>query len=617
MHEGAWQVLQQASGDFGIMASLQQTDNYNRVWARDSAVAALAIFAGKYTTLYPTILRSLQVLQQAASKYGQIPSNVSILPNGNAGAISFGGPVGRTDASFWWVIASVLYIKHQQNEDFKQAVHSGATKIFALAESWEFNGRHLMYVPMSSNWADEYITHGYVLYDQLLRYWALQLAGQYFDNLEWQQKATDIKQAIAKHFLLEEKLENSLYTKAQQQQLHEFDLNSTFIASFTAGDIVQRYDAWSIGLLLMLQIPNASNTKKLAKVLNDAQQEYKYGVPAFWPFITKDDALYASLQLNHNYHFKNEAGHFHNGGIWPVVNGFAIAGLSAAGYTEQAASLLHILHKNLEAATAQAPFSEYFSAYNGKPGGVVNLCFSAAGFLIANAAVNQPSQFIQHIISAGSFVNTSIETRFANIARQILQQIPINEKKVVAIAIAGESGCGKTTLGKALLHALVQQGLQVELLHQDDYFKLPPRQNHEARLQDFNHIGTGEVRMQLLNDHIEAIKKQSSAQITIPLMNWQNDIEERRVVTIKNTRVIIVEGTYTSLLPAVDHRIFINITHTDTRDNRINRNREEVTDFIEQVLQKESMIINPHQALANIILEKDFTLTLQTPSVTA
>jgi hypothetical protein len=32
-----------------------------------------------------------------------------------------------------------------------------------------------LYVPLSGNWADEYITDGYVLYDQLLRVWAFVL----------------------------------------------------------------------------------------------------------------------------------------------------------------------------------------------------------------------------------------------------------------------------------------------------------------------------------------------------------------------------------------------------------------------------------------------------------
>jgi hypothetical protein len=36
--------------------------------------------------------------------------------------------------------------------------------------TWEFNNKGLLYVPLSGNWADEYITDGYVLYDQLLRF---------------------------------------------------------------------------------------------------------------------------------------------------------------------------------------------------------------------------------------------------------------------------------------------------------------------------------------------------------------------------------------------------------------------------------------------------------------
>src|SRR5574343_1072659 len=57
--------------------------------------------------------------------------------------------------------------------DFVQKYSLEIEKCLTLLESWEFNNRHLVYVPLSGNWADEYITDGYVLYDQLLRIWAL------------------------------------------------------------------------------------------------------------------------------------------------------------------------------------------------------------------------------------------------------------------------------------------------------------------------------------------------------------------------------------------------------------------------------------------------------------
>jgi hypothetical protein len=36
-------------------------------------------------------------------------------------------------------------------------------KCLQFLEAWEFNNKHLLYVSLSGNWADEYITDGYVL----------------------------------------------------------------------------------------------------------------------------------------------------------------------------------------------------------------------------------------------------------------------------------------------------------------------------------------------------------------------------------------------------------------------------------------------------------------------
>ena len=71
-------VLQAASNAYGIKATSEVTDNYNRVWARDSAVAALAIISNQIKPLYPSVKASILTLQKAASVSGQIPSNVMV-----------------------------------------------------------------------------------------------------------------------------------------------------------------------------------------------------------------------------------------------------------------------------------------------------------------------------------------------------------------------------------------------------------------------------------------------------------------------------------------------------------------------------------------------------------
>ena len=72
---------------------------------------------------------------------------------------------------------------------------------FSLMDAWEFNGKHLLYVPQSGDWADEYIQHGYILFDQLLRVWALRLAASVYRQTRWDEKANAILHGYPKEFL--------------------------------------------------------------------------------------------------------------------------------------------------------------------------------------------------------------------------------------------------------------------------------------------------------------------------------------------------------------------------------------------------------------------------------
>ena len=47
-------------------------------------------------------------------------------------------------------------------------------------------------------------------------------------------------------------------------------------------------------------------------------------------------------------------------------------------------------------------------------------------------------------------------------------------------------------------------GIDVILLQLDDYFYLPPADNHAARLANLAHVGVREVNMPLLQQHLNA-----------------------------------------------------------------------------------------------------------------
>ena len=85
-------------------------------------------------------------------------------------------------------------------------------------------------------------------------------------------------------------------------------------------------------------------------------------------------------------------------------------------------------------------------------------------------------------------------------------------------------------------------------------------------------------------------------------MDWIKDTEESREIKIEGVNIVLIDGTYSLLLQNTDYRVFVNTTYKQTKRNRIKRNREVVTEFIEKVLEKESEIIQQHKELAHIII---------------
>lgn len=185
-------------------------------------------------------------------------------------------------------------------------------------------------------------------------------------------------------------------------------------------------------------------------------------------------------------------------------------------------------------------------------------------------------------------------------------------KRRYIITVSGESGSGKSEMAKALSNALGGEGISCTVIGQDDYFILPPKSNDKKRREDVAWLGPHvEVNMDLLNQHIlDAVKGEKI--ITKPLVNYSENNISQETVNLDDIRVVIAEGTYTALLRHVDCRIFINRNRLDTLEHRKKRNRgNEVDDpFIENVLKDEHKIIAGHRFLADIIISKDYQVSL-------
>lgn len=142
----------------------------------------------------------------------------------------------------------------------------------------------------------------------------------------------------------------------------------------------------------------------------------------------------------------------------------------------------------------------------------------------------------------------------------------------LVLAIAGESGSGKSELAVALRQELFDRGIRAVILQQDDYFKYPPRTNAELRRRDLGHVGPSEVRLELLDGHLAEILR-GAEEIEKPLVIYEEDLIATEKPDLKRAKVVIVEGTYTSLLCNVHVRVFIDRTYRETKAARLERAR--------------------------------------------
>jgi len=76
-----------------------------------------------------------------------------------------------------------------------------------------------------------------------------------------------------------------------------------------------------------------------------------------------------------------------------------------------------------------------------------------------------------------------------SLASMVIDRLRLPREGRVVIAVAGESGSGKSTTASSLGRELSTRGVSTGLIHQDDYFLRPPRTNHEYRLLDLRHVG--------------------------------------------------------------------------------------------------------------------------------
>jgi uridine kinase len=175
------------------------------------------------------------------------------------------------------------------------------------------------------------------------------------------------------------------------------------------------------------------------------------------------------------------------------------------------------------------------------------------------------------------------------------------------ISVAGESGAGKSETASALAETFKREGVPVMIVQQDDFFVYPPKTNASVRLHNGGKVGIHEVRLGLLSEIIRTVKGGRKV-ITKPLVIFAEDRITSETIDTSPFKIIIIEGTYTTLLEHIDCRIFIERDLHDTRADRLMRNREAQDGFLEKILETEHEIISGHKEKADLIISRDYNV---------
>jgi uridine kinase len=204
-----------------------------------------------------------------------------------------------------------------------------------------------------------------------------------------------------------------------------------------------------------------------------------------------------------------------------------------------------------------------------------------------------------------------LEESYLDCALKVLNKLSILDgpgdlrKKVWCIA--GESGSGKSVMSHCLQKILADLKIKSTILHIDDYYKLPPLQNHAQRMKNINWVGPNEINFNLLTQHISEYKA-NAATIVKPLVNFQTSTITEETLDCGHSLILIVEGTYSFELKEADEYIFLSRNYIDTLAQRVARGREAFDPDVENILSIEHQIVRQYKSIASVVIDKHYAV---------
>lgn len=351
---------------------------YTAIFGRDAAVCAIGMALSGNKVLQRAAPAGLHTLARHQALNGQIPKFVDL----NQREADF-WYLGCIDATLWWIIALAVLDTLGCPGGLRRR-HAAKIK---LAIQWLRAQEHqrffLLQQNEASDWADIMPRSGFVLYTNALWYFAKRLyridsAAQTRENFNglfhpFSALLPDYRRA---------RLLNGYALRGGCDR----DLFLSFVNFSFFGE---EGDVFGNVLAVLMGLCDAQAETRTLDALAASQASAPYPIRAVTHPIEQSHSLWRPYMARHRQNFVWQ---YHNGGIWPMVGGFWIVALVAAGRIELATQELFKLAR--VCALRDWRFTEWLHGKTLAPRGMPGQSWNAAAFLMAeHAVVHRKSPF--------------------------------------------------------------------------------------------------------------------------------------------------------------------------------------------------------------------------------
>ncbi len=370
-------LLHDNSTEQGILAAAPgaraSVRGYDRVFARDAAICAIAMALCGDQAHWHTALASLRALARHQAPNGQIPKYVDAA----TGTADF-WYLGCVDATLWWLVARHFVTQDRRGARFATESAAAAGRALRWLQCQEHPRILLLQQNEASDWADIMPRSGFVLYSNALWYYVKRLyrlpeaegTRSHFNELFF-----PFRRNLAEYRRLR-LLQHYVRRSARNRELYLSFVNLGFWGE--EGDVFGNL------LALLFGLADDERASRILRAIDAAQADIPYPVRVTCTPIDRDDPLWRAYMGRHR---QNLEWQYHNAGIWPFVGGFWVMALCAQGRRRRAEEAL----ARLAAANAVGDwaFIEWFHGRNGEPRGMPRQSWNAAAFLLACRAHEQ------------------------------------------------------------------------------------------------------------------------------------------------------------------------------------------------------------------------------------